>query len=221
MAQLDYQDTIQTTLRTCKCSRCENEVINPPKSKRAETILCANCAHFQKYGESIFATNQRKLREKQLQYREKKKETPVTPKKRIVQVSEKQKEINEQLKKVKDKITEHAFNTNSHYCVGCGVTSITLDRSHILSVKHRSDLQMDKNNIQLLCRSCHNVWEHGKIDAQINLNCFLESVEYIYKNDSERFQKLFHKLLDYYEKVKYTSVLKLIRKIENFEEIEV
>lgn len=222
--------------------------INANLESNYEISICPKCSrewytiHYEQHGCTCLSEKERAKIEKQKQaWREmqaraaekarlkrlelKGSKTPVfekkPPQKSIKQVSEKQKQINEQLKKIKDEVTEYAINTNSHYCVGCGITALTLDRSHILSVKHRPDLQLCKSNIQLLCRKCHVIHESNNIEKMINLNCISETFEYIYKNDSERFQKLFHKLLDYYEKVKYPSVLKLITKIENFEQIEI
>lgn len=216
MSQLEYGYSTESNIRTCKCSRCENQIQNPPKSKRAETIICKNCSHFEKYNESLFATQQRKLREKQAKYKAKQKDKPVTAKKRIVQISEEQAIFNEQLRKVKLEIVNWAVDNGQYYCQGTGKTPFILDCSHIISVKQRKDLALKSDNIQLLSREAHQIWESFDLSKMITLNCFVDNMEYIYKNDDELFQKLYHKLLDYYEKVKYPSVLKLIKKIENF-----
>ncbi len=57
------------------CARCENEVINPAKSKRE--IICKNCQHFAKFGESLFTTQQRKQRESQQRAKERQKAKPI------------------------------------------------------------------------------------------------------------------------------------------------
>ena len=164
---------------------------------------------------------QREQIEKQRQRQAEKQKTPQKPKKAINKVSDKQKEINAKLKEIKDRVTEDAINQNQYFCKSCGVVGLNLDRSHRLSVKHCPDLQLDYDNIQLLCRKCHVVFESGDISKIAEMNCFIEDMEYIFNNDTKRFNQLFFKLLDYYEKTPEKWILKIIKKIEAFEQIEV
>jgi hypothetical protein len=55
-------------------------------------------------------------------------------------------------------------------------------------------LQLDKENINLFCRTCHDVWGDGDISKMLKLNSFKKDVEYILMNDNERFEKIMTKL---------------------------
>ena len=139
----------------------------------------------------------------------------------IKQISEKQKAINAAMSEMKRDIVEHAINTNQYYCHGCNVETLRLDCSHKLSIAQRPDLALKKKNITLLCRKCHVIWEGWDISKMIELNCFIEDLEYIYKKDSETFNKILFKLLDHFNKYPYPSTAKILKKIEQFDEIEV
>ena len=206
-------------IRIEKCHVCENEVINPPKSKRL--ITCNNCAHFQKYGQSIFTTQQKKLRETQLRAREKAKSKPTQykPKQKINFFSEKGKEARIKLSQTKREIWQEATNKSEWvFCVGCGRGDMRLENSHILSVAQRKDLENDKNNINLFCNSCHCKHESFEISQLLQLNCFEADMRYIYEKDSTKFNKVFFKLLDYCElNAQDKKALSILQKIERVE----
>lgn len=225
MANLEYTNVFDSNYGIDTCSKCGTETYIINRTHH----ICENCNSWRLHGKSLIDLR----REKQKAYRinqlkkskakaEKLKEQGIkkhVPK--IRQVSEKQKQINEQLKKVKDKITEDAINTNNYYCHSCGCVNLNLDRSHRISVKQRPDLQCDPLNIKLECRKCHQNYESGDWSKMILSNCIVEDLHYIFLNDSERFNKLLFKLLDYYSKNPHKDVAKLLKKIEAFEQIEV
>jgi hypothetical protein len=156
VAQLNYSNNTETTLRTCKCSKCENEVINPPKSKRVETLLCANCAHFQKYNESIFATQQRKLREQQAKYKAKQKETPVKPENKPISLLKAKKPIIEK-QDIRDilfsKIIRKVY---PNYCHSCGkhYEESELQCGHYIGRTNYA-LRYDLRNALPVCGQCN------------------------------------------------------------------
>lgn len=100
--------------------------------------------------------------------------------------------IKDQLKIIKENIHTRNQEQNTYYCQGCLVNGYTvhLDCSHILSVKQCKRLELDHNNIQLLCRKCHSDWESWNIQKMIRLLCFKSNLNFIKQNDTYRFNKI-------------------------------
>jgi DNA-directed RNA polymerase subunit RPC12/RpoP len=117
--------------------------------------------------------------------------TDIKKSKSIKQRSEKQHVIDVALQAVKESIRLDAKQSGEHFCKGCGKTEKHLDCSHILSVKHRKDLSLEKANINLLCRTCHVKWESGDLLRMISLNCFEKDLQYMKEQDPGRYNKLF------------------------------
>ena len=113
---------------------------------------------------------------------------------KIKQQTDKTRKNEEQLKKLKDSISNKAVQNGTYQCSGCGRGDEWLDRSHILSVKQRKDLELVEENIDLLCRSCHEKWESGNIVKMMSLNCWSRYIEYIRMNDEQKFYKLKYKV---------------------------
>lgn len=109
---------------------------------------------------------------------------------RIKQQTTQQKDRQQQLHVVKSEITVDAQQDGQYYCQGCGVSGVNLDCSHILSVKHRKDLELDKLNINLFCRICHIGWESNDIITMLRLNSFEKDLQYIKIHDVGRYNKL-------------------------------
>jgi hypothetical protein len=95
-----------------------------------------------------------------------------------------------ELKKLKDKISTEAKDNGVYICEGCIHGGQWLDRSHILSVKHRPDLKLEERNINLLCRDCHIIWESGNIEKMEMLECFKDNLTYIKEVDVLRYNRL-------------------------------
>lgn len=106
------------------------------------------------------------------------------------QKTSKQIVIDKALQALKDSITLDEKQNGTYYCKGCGRSEKHLDRSHILSVKHRKDLELVRENINLLCRTCHIDYESGDILKMLNLHCFEKDFAYIKANDCGRYNKL-------------------------------
>ena len=100
-------------------------------------------------------------------------------------ISDKQKNINKQLKKVYEEIA----NERGSYCTGCGRSfmDVPLSHSHIIPVSRRKDLQLDKRNITYHClsierRGCHDMWETKE---RVKLLDYHKNMEYILEVDTE------------------------------------
>lgn len=112
------------------------------------------------------------------------------PQKRINQQTPKQAERAQQLSLLKSEIEIDAQQDGRYYCWGCDKGGVPLDKSHILSVKHRKDLELERLNINLFCRDCHVDWEGGSIHKMAALNTFEKDLLYIRSKDRGRYNKL-------------------------------
>lgn len=155
------------------------------------------CNHFRIHGESQ-AETQRKQQEKYVKkYLEKQKNKPVVQPKKIYTIknqSKKETTQQNQLSTVKTNLRIESQQEDKYYCWGCGVSGQRLDCSHILSVKQRKDLELDKENMNLFCRDCHDRWESWDIEQMLFLETFLKDLLYIHKNDNRTFQRIIIKM---------------------------
>ena len=97
--------------------------------------------------------------------------------------------VKSKLSILKREIEMEAVQNNEYFCKGCGISKAGLDKSHILPVGQFKHLELVKENIQLLCREDHIIWESGTIDMQMNLNCFVDNVCFIHIYDKVQYQK--------------------------------
>jgi hypothetical protein len=125
--------------------------------------------------------------------------------------SERQRVINQKLREVKNKISDERKENNTYICDGCSAYSEFLDRSHIVSVKHRPDLQLDHRNINLLCRSCHVKWESWDPVKMTSLICFTGNVLYMKRVDTQRYARLESKMLDWLDQNQSSTSYKRIK----------
>jgi len=103
-------------------------------------------------------------------------------------ISDKQKIINKELKKV---YKQMAIN-REHYCTGCNRYDIPLSHSHIIPRSRRKDLITDPRNITYHClgeigsnrKGCHQIWE-GSIENKKSLLDYHTNMEYILEVDTE------------------------------------
>jgi len=119
----------------------------------------------------------------------------------IKQQTSNEAETKKKLHELKLLIEQKAINNGVYYCWGCGKSEGGLDKSHILSVKQRKDLELDENNIDLFCRTCHESWESGIIEKMIILNTFESDLLYIQKHDSKRYNKILLMIENYSERM--------------------
>jgi len=102
-------------------------------------------------------------------------------------ISDKQKIINKELKRVYKEIAD----TRPHYCSGCGRGDLPLSHSHIIPRSRRRDLITDPRNITYHClggidgrKGCHELWE-GCIEDKQKLLDYGDNMEYILEVDTE------------------------------------
>lgn len=107
--------------------------------------------------------------------------------------------IKSKLSVLKMEIELEAVQNNEYFCCGCGKSHPGLDKSHILSVGQFKYLELVKENIQLMDRDCHIIWESGAIDEQMNLHCFVDNVCFIYLHEREQYQKFITRMETYLE----------------------
>jgi len=98
------------------------------------------------------------------------------------------------------------FDDTGNICEGCGKPHSGLDYSHILSVGQRKDLELEKDNKNLLCRTCHQTWESWNVEKMFKLNCIYNNLEYIRAMDEQTFWKIYFKCIDF-QKFTYANVL--------------
>lgn len=110
------------------------------------------------------------------------------------QQSSREASVKNKLHNVKLQHELDAVQSDEYYCKGCGVSYLGLDKSHILSVGQRKDLETDPENIRLHCRKCHMGWESNEMSRMIILDCFEADMEYIAKHDSARLSALLTKI---------------------------
>jgi hypothetical protein len=102
--------------------------------------------------------------------------------------------IKKQLLALKKEIELEAVQDNHYFCAGCGLSHPCLDKSHILSIGQFKALELIKENMQLMCRTCHIIWESGTIEEKMNLHCFVGNMLFIFYYDQTTFNKLLTKI---------------------------
>lgn len=169
-----------------KCKKCNNPnsfIVNK------KHYLCDNCNCIRLHGKTRFELEKDKntKRSEKINQTTKKKITKTTTQKRI-----REKEVKEKLKILKSKIHLENQQWMTYHCVGCLANGYTthLDCSHILSIGQRKDLELLKDNIQLLCRLCHTKWESSSIPKMTDLLCFESNLSFIKKHDNYRYNRL-------------------------------
>lgn len=137
----------------------------------------------------------------------------------IKQQTKKEKEVKSKLSEIKTAIDMDEVQNGTYYCKGCGHSKVGLDKSHILAVGQRKDLELDKNNMRLHCRNCHMDWESNDIVRMVRLQCFEDDLQYIFVHDYTVFSKIMTKIDEYlvWETPDNQLVTKLKKIKENFE----
>lgn len=115
----------------------------------------------------------------------------------IKQQTSKEAIIKGKLSQIKQKIRLEAVQNNEYFCKGCGSGQVDLDISHILSVGQYKHLELIEENMQLLCRHDHVIWESGEIWEQMNLNCFTDNLIFIYGQEKQVFQRFLTRIEEY------------------------
>lgn len=174
-------------VKLCKCG--SKYIVN------MKYRLCVNCNHERLHGETLVETTIRKSQVYNNNSLKKQQQTISKPAKiyHIPHSTSKKSKINEKLTQVKKEIELEAIQDGTYYCKGCG-SGVGCDKSHILSIKSHPELELDKENIDLLCRDCHVKWESGDIVKMKSLLCFERYLEYIEKHDNFKYTQIIYKL---------------------------
>ena len=145
------------------CSKC-----NKPKPIiNKKHWLCMDC-NFERLHKGVSRVEIYKERAKdRVEFK-----TPRIVRTKINQQTSKEKTIKKELSEIKKSIDQEAIENGTYFCQGCGKSNGLLDKSHILSVGQRKDLELDKENMNLFCRECHTNYESGNMEKMIILNSF-------------------------------------------------
>lgn len=190
------------------CNNCNKE--KPIANKKYN--LCSDCNSIRLTGSSLQERQQQsalKYQQKALQrFRSKvteetnsyvpniainwdKKRTPIRKQ------TSKDAKVKSALSELKKAIELEAVQNNEYYCAGCGKSHVGLDKSHLLSVGQFKYMELVKANIQLMCRTCHQIWEMGTIDQQLDLHCFVDNLIFIYQHDLTSYNKFITRIGEY------------------------
>lgn len=107
-----------------------------------------------------------------------------------------QEQVKNDLRELKNNAKKEWADKTDGKCQGCLKNKGFLDYSHILSVGQRKDLELDPNNKNLLCRSCHQDWESWNPEKMFNLACIDYNLKYVRENDESSFWRLYFKCSD-------------------------
>lgn len=200
-----------------QCKGCgeDHYIVNRTK------MLCDDCNYLRLHGETRFERESRK----NLQYQEKSNKKQIERQKnqppkiyKIKQSTKKNAKKDDLVAKAKLRVTMKALEEDMYYCWGCGEGSTGLDKSHIVSEKHRKDLAAEDENLNLFCRDCHMDWESGDITKMVQLHTFEKDMYYLKENDQIRFGIIVGKMEEYIRKMEgITNIqqLPVFKKIKN------
>ena len=178
-----------------KCSDCDY-VYMEAKSKRINP--CPNCEHLERHGISLVDAKKKKQQQQQQASRKRTEEKMrLKPPKNyaIPKFSKKGKVQANRMAAMKNEL-KHAHTEGQEYgqCEGCLQFFKGLDASHKVPLSQSIALASEPENIRLLCRECHNKWEHGTVHQIIQLECFEEDMLYLLDMDPERFWKIYYRM---------------------------
>lgn len=197
------------------CGICRHQYV-PAKSKRVNA--CPNCVHIEKHGESIKDAMRRKQAEQQEKWRKKAAERERSkPRTKIPAMSAKGRKKAVAVAEMKRELKEDAAEGAFVECRGCYMYFKGIDASHKVPLSQSIALSAEAKNVTLLCRDCHNKWEHGTVMEMIELKCFVDDMHYLFDMDPERFWKIFHRCLDEFERAGNKKLGRIIALLEAFE----
>ena len=191
----------------------------PAPSKRAGR--CPNCEHHEKHGVTIFEAKKKKQMDQVEASRqrsaEKAKMKPVV-RYEIPKASAKGKIKAAKIAAVKTSLKSESKTGEFSACGGCGQYFRGLDASHKVPLSQSSLLADAPENIRLLCRRCHEVWEHWPMPALVDLHCFFQDMAYLHENDSDRFWKILFHITDYANENPTKELDRVLRELEGLGE---
>ena len=202
---------------TTNCPTCKEPIVIAP-SKRVQ--VCKNCLSIERTGFSLKEIAHKKAKESMERSRLKAKAKSDLKEKtayKIPKQSAKGKQQAKEVEATKRKLKQGAKQDGWTECQGCGKFVKQIDGSHKIPLSRSIPLASEEENIRLLCRECHPIWEHLKLPDVVDLDCFLEDMRYLYMADNGRFWRLFQKVLDFHEKTPTIKIERVISKLERLE----
>lgn len=196
-----------------QCPDCDYKYVIA-KSKRSNP--CPNCLHFNKTGMYLLDAKKKKQHEQQIQSKKRAQEKmKLKPAKEyaIPKFSKKGKVQANRVAAMKIELKQQAAEGEFTKCEGCGQYKKGLDASHKVPLSQSIMLADEPSNIRLLCRDCHNIWEHGTVEELINLYCFTEDMEFLFDNDRERYWKIYFRIGDYAKQNPSKELTRIINEI--------
>ena len=157
---------------------------------------CPNCAHVAKYGITIFEAKMRKLKEARIRAAAKARLAVPLRKEAIKKASRKGRAQALAVSKMKRGVKAGAIDGGYVECAGCGGKFDTIDASHKVPLSQSAALAADPENISLLCRGCHNKWEHGAVGEMVRLRCFVNDMRYLLDKDPRRYWRRYFAVVD-------------------------
>lgn len=202
---------------TTTCQTCHEPIVIAP-SKRVQ--VCKNCQSIYRTGFSLKEIARQKAKESMERSRLKskaKQDLKPKPTYTIPTRSAKGAKQERQISATKTKLKREALEAGHIECQGCGGYFKGIDGSHIVPVSQSSALASDPNNITLLCRGCHNLWEYGYAHEMIELKCFVKDMRYMFDKDNARFWNIHTRLVEEYNLRPTPKLDRVISKLERFE----
>jgi 5-methylcytosine-specific restriction endonuclease McrA len=92
------------------------------------------------------------------------------------------------------KVCASIVKERDYSCRGCGASNVALDFSHTVARSQAPQLICDPNNIELMCRGCHLIWENGEINNKATLHNFRDMASYMRSKAYPLYVKLMLKL---------------------------
>jgi len=178
---------------TCGSNFIENKKYN----------MCPTCNYFRLHGKSQneVYSERKKVRDTQKAQSEPKVRTkPISsiPKVRkpviLTKKAKEERNIKSKLSALKKEIRQEAIDNDTYFCKGCLKSSENLDCSHSLSVGLWKKYELVKENILLLCRKCHLLFESRQKEKLLQLHCLDEILQFIKSVEPNEYNKYIEKL---------------------------
>lgn len=111
----------------------------------------------------------------------------------IKQYAPGEKQVKEELSRLKAEIELEALQDGTYYCKGCGgarCNNSGLDKCHILPIGRYKQLELVKENLELMGRPCHEIWDSGTLEEKKELLNYDHMMSIVLKYDELWYNRL-------------------------------
>lgn len=111
----------------------------------------------------------------------------------IRQQTSKEASVKQLLSELKAEIELEALQDGNYYCQGCGgarCNNTGLDKCHILPIGRYKHLELVKENITLMGRKCHEIWDSGSLEEKKQLLNYEHMLSIALKHDELFYNRL-------------------------------